>query len=301
MKIKLSVILAVIIICPLLMGAEYFAPRIGGIDSTVKVHDYALLFTAEEKQRLEEYAEDYTAQTSYDFVVFTYDEDTGMTRHQSAEAFYNEGGFSKNGLLLYINMRTRDVYIFLNEDLSGTRSTQVHDSFLDEIVPKLSDGEYYAAVMSYMELSLDFVTENPEHFDRESDNFDTTIPAPDRETNYYQDNTYAGPAQKTVRGVVGTAVRGASFITILAGAAILVFHIVSTAKKPALITYFKGAGINVYRSEDIFTGTHTTKTRHQSSDSGGGSGGGGRSSGGGRSFSSGGGSSSSSSGGGRKF
>ena len=139
MKRLFSVIAAV---CVLTLGVH----SAWGEETTQHVFDNADIFTEAEEAELEARIAQFQLDTKADAVVLTEADGSVTDPELRAQDFYDENGFglgeNRSGVILYINMTTRDItacasgetkYVLMNTDL---------DTVIDAGYDKLSSGEY---------------------------------------------------------------------------------------------------------------------------------------------------------------
>ncbi|MCU9615335.1 TPM domain-containing protein [Caldibacillus lycopersici] len=130
--------------------------------STQHVYDYANLLTSTEVKQLENLAAELGAERETDFIILTTDNTDGKDVVQYMEDFYDDmaPGYDKphgNTAILTVDMEHRDVYLAgfykAKEYLDDSRL----ESIREKITPDLTEGNYYDAFASFMELSHDYM------------------------------------------------------------------------------------------------------------------------------------------------
>lgn len=138
------------VVCILTLGVHSACAE----EATQHVFDNADIFTEEEEKELEERIAQFQLDTKADAVVLT-EEDSSVTDPElQAQDFYDENGFglgeSRSGVILYINMATRDIaacasgetkYVLLHTDL---------DTVIDAGYDQLSSGEYAGSMQAML-------------------------------------------------------------------------------------------------------------------------------------------------------
>ena len=118
------------------------------------VVDNAGLLTAEESAELESLAADMSAKTGVDFVILTEYGIGGYDPIDYAAVFYDYGGYSLDGIILFLDMSERDWCIVT----FGTCIESVTDYEIDWIgdvmVPYLSDGQYISGFQMFLEETM---------------------------------------------------------------------------------------------------------------------------------------------------
>lgn len=119
------------------------------------VFDDGMLFTEDERVRLEEEANNLSSQYNMDIVIVTTNDAEGKTSREYADDFFDYGGFGVgddyDGILFLIDMDNREAYI----STSGIGIRYLTDLRLDKILDRvfdegLLDGDYYGAAMGFL-------------------------------------------------------------------------------------------------------------------------------------------------------
>lgn len=157
-----------------------------------KVYDNYGLFTAEEITNLEDTCKQYGEEGKVDIVIITADGLDGKTRKQYLEDFYDEHSFgyeqaTGTAALILINMDSNDRGV----EIQGYGDAEYYvnndriEYMLDDIVPLLSDGNYYDAMVQYAKEVAYYMNEE------EGVNTSPTTGA-EGSGNYYGESSYAG-------------------------------------------------------------------------------------------------------------
>lgn len=261
-----------LLLCVLAIPMAAYAAPVPTVDPSQKVVDYANLLTDEEEFELTQAILNSTAQCGMDMVLVTTEDDLGKRPYEYAEEFFENNGYGvggeKDGVLLYINMDTRDVYFAACGHATAIYSGQIQNYILDNVTPYLSDGRYYEAFTAFIDDSRSYalsmtqeeiiqrygaITEELDRIEAEKFNLTPLMAA-------------------------GIAVPVAVlFVLILLG-----LHNKSMSKKPGIHTYLNQGGFKLIRVEDQFLHTHTSRVAKPQNNNNSGGGGGGihRSSGG---------------------
>ena len=124
--------------------------------------DEAGLLTHDEVEKLTEALEDICHRQSVDVVVYIQDEPIGNPA-QAADDYFDQNGFGYgsqyDGVLLYINMYTRDWYISTSGSCVNAFTDKGIEYIGDKIKGKLGDGDYYNAIDTYIFLCDEFLNE----------------------------------------------------------------------------------------------------------------------------------------------
>ena len=234
------------------------------VDLSEKIYDNADLFTAEEITNLQANALSINSRHSLDVVVLTEARSISGPLARATEFFDGNNfgiGEHGDGIMLYVNMNTRDVYILTTGHAEPLFERHI-ESMLDNITPHLGSGDYHTAAQTFLNLTDNLIERNgglPDYI--------------------YPPDLVPTPISKhiTFSLIVGICV--GLFVTII----LLAIHKRSLPKPPSYHTYLGDEGVKTNHTTDQFISTHTTRTAipKSSSSSGGSSGGGGRSHGGG--------------------
>ena len=270
---KLTVLLLTI---TLLFSAQVaWAARVPDVDSTQKIVDLADLLTDSEESDLAAEIVAATAASGMDFVFFSYSDNSVTDLQQYAEDFYDFNGYGigseYDGVLMYINMGTRDVDMIVCGRPNAVFTASVQNSVMNEVIPHLSEGDFYAGASLFVQETAGYML---------------------RADAATVDQNYAELERQLDRQgkmPVGQALLF-SFLIAAAIIGILALRQRSSMKSaPALQTYFSAEGMRLTLSRDTFLSTHTTKTPIPKNTSSGGSSGGAHRSSSGKTFSGGGG------------
>lgn len=162
MKKRISVILAVIVLC-LGTALPVFAAADGFADKYYRVIDMADLLTESEETALIEMLDEISLRQNMDVIVATTDDLEGYSVGIYADLLYDQClfgyGDNKDGLMLLISMEEHDWYI----TTCGYGIIAFTDAGIEyignQIKSDLSDGDYVAAFMNYAGLCDDFITQ----------------------------------------------------------------------------------------------------------------------------------------------
>lgn len=131
------------------------------------IYDFAKLLTSEEVEHLESLAASYGQETEVDIVILTTNHTDGKTIEQFMGDFYDEKGlgFDKvhgNTVILTIDMNEREVYVagfYKGEEYINNYRAEL---IRKEITPYLSEGDFYGAFSSYINLTKHYLGIKPE-------------------------------------------------------------------------------------------------------------------------------------------
>ncbi len=226
-----------LILCAFLVCLCLSVSAFAWSDTSLLLDDADLLTDSEEEALLAE-LEKISAEQDMDIVVVTADTLNGQTPKVFADDFYDQNGYTEDGILLLVNMEDSDWYI----STSGYGITAITDAGLeymkDQFVSDLTDGNYYDAFITYAELCDDFITQA-------------------RSGNAYDVNNLP----KGSFNVVGA-------LLISFGIALVVAFIITGAMRSKLKTvlpqntakeYIKGGSMNITHSRDMFLYRHVDR------------------------------------------
>ena len=236
----------------------------GGVDTSVKIYDYAGLLTPEQIQSLSEKLITTGEKRKMDLVIVTTDDTKGRSSRDYADDFYDTHGFgyeqeNGSGVLLLLDMDGREIYI----STAGTAIEEYTDGeiedTLDVLVPLMQDGAYMEVCRTFAGEAVRCLTGGDTAqngaYDAGSDRF-TEYDAGGEKTNWL--------------GRAGICLLGAAVIS-----GIIVFFIARGRKSRMTAgsgTYLKNGRIDIRQSSDRFT--HTTVVVRQIPKDNGSSGGG---------------------------
>ncbi|AFM00876.1 MULTISPECIES: TPM domain-containing protein [Desulfitobacterium] len=155
--VKLALLLVIMLyaVCPTGVTAALQEQR---------VFDSAQLFTEDERASLEETSKQYGSESDIDIVIVTTNDLGEKTPQLYLEEFYDANGADENGVyrsaaLLLLNMTpgARSVEIQGYGRLQTYLNNQRIESILDDITPLLADGNYYDAMLGYIEQAASYM------------------------------------------------------------------------------------------------------------------------------------------------
>lgn len=135
------------------------------------ITDDADTITLTELDEVKAALEDVSTRHSVDVAIYTEYDGTITSAMNTADDIYDYNGFGqgddKSGLLLYVNMETRDYWITTTGYCIYAFTDAGIDYIGDEISSYMSDGDFYDAYLMFASLSDEFLTqaENGEPYD----------------------------------------------------------------------------------------------------------------------------------------
>ena len=152
-------------------------------ETTQHVFDNADIFTEAEEEALEERIAQFQLDTKADAVVLTEEDGSVTDPELRAQDFYDENGFglgeNRSGVILYINMTTRDIaacasgetkYVLLRTDL---------DTVIDAGYDELSSGEYAGSMQAMLGKATSVIKRHEDSGEYEDGRYTGAHTAPD--------------------------------------------------------------------------------------------------------------------------
>lgn len=123
--------------------------------------DDANLVAEQEESRINQTLAELSEEHDMDVVIFTEENGSIPSAMEAADDFFDYSGYGKgpdySGVLLYVNMETRDVWISTRGDGITAFNDDGIDYILDEITPMLGSGDFVEAFDEYTEICEDFI------------------------------------------------------------------------------------------------------------------------------------------------
>lgn len=155
-KIQLAIVLALV----LTVIAIPFKTEARDLDL---ITDDADTITLSELDEVETALEEVSENHSVDVAIYTEYDGTITSAMNTADDIYDYNGFGqgddRSGLLLYVNMETRDYWITTTGYCIYAFTDAGIDYIGDEVSSYMSDGDFYNAYMTFAEMSDDFLTQ----------------------------------------------------------------------------------------------------------------------------------------------
>ncbi|MBR1761823.1 MAG: TPM domain-containing protein [Eubacterium sp.] len=255
MKRIISFIFAAIIILALPLNALADSPKYA--------IDGAGLMDESEVSELEEMLASLSEKYNFDIVALTVDSTEGKSPMDFADDYYDYNGYKDDGCLFLISMEERDWWI----STKGYGITAITDYGIEvieaEVVPFLSNGDYFEAFKKYAKTVEEFINEanSGEAFDVDN--------------NYTNDDGYTYNSEDYNSGGFNYSAFIISLIVSLIIAAVVV-SIVKGNYKPVRFRanaedYLVDGSLRVTNQHDRFLFSNVSKTRIEHNSSSGGS------------------------------
>lgn len=212
--------------------------------------DRAELLDSWEEERLTERLEEITDETGVAVVVVTVDGLDGKSVRSYADDWLNHGGYGNDGVLLLIDMDSRQWYI----STAGYGMTAISDASAqrigDRVAPYLGDEEYYDGLCVFADGCEDYIL---------------------------RAQSGQGEPQETESAVPGLETLGIcvliGFVISLIVALCLKAQLKSVRSKPDASSYVRAGSMVVTQSHDMYLYSNTVRTARPKNNSSGHSGG----------------------------
>ncbi len=158
-------IISVLTLCVLLLSLALPASAAG----SNRLVDEAELLSSGERNALAATLDEVSDRWNVDVAVVTVDSLGRKSAMAYADDFY-DARYGSSGILLLVSMEDRDWAISTAGSCIRTFTDAGLDHIADQIVPKLSDGEYYEAFSLFAELCDDFLRQGSTGNPYDSDN-----------------------------------------------------------------------------------------------------------------------------------
>lgn len=123
------------------------------VDTLEKIYDFADLFTMDEEEKLYDEVSNYINKYSLDMAIVTIDYNNKGSAMEYADDFYDYNLFKYDGLLLLIDMDTREIFITTTGDAISMYSDYRIDLILDGVYEDVSNEYYYDASSKFVKIS----------------------------------------------------------------------------------------------------------------------------------------------------
>lgn len=227
-------------------------------DTSIKVYDYANLLEDSEEKTLSTMANEISERLQLDTVIVTIRDSEGKSSMEYADDFFDYNGFGYGndytGILLLVNMQEREVWISTTGKAIRYFNDNDIDKTIDVIYGDLKNGEYFNSAYKFLKTVDSHVNEYI-NWEKVKD-----LPLHLR---------YSRIQILAVCLIIGLTV-SAIVLGVMLG-----LHRLSFSPAPNASVYLTDKEVSLFRSEDRFMSTHTSRRSRNSSSSGGGSRGGG--------------------------
>lgn len=199
--------------------------------------DNAGLLSESQQSRLEEQAQSIRDTYGIDAVILTVDSLSGKSAQAYADDYYDYNGYGSDGILLLLSMEERDWAVSTSGSAQSVVTNSDIDRIMDDILDDLSAGYYGSAFGTFLERV---------------------------ESEYEAGTSVNWGMRLLIALVIGAAVAGIALLVMRRG--------MNTARaQSGASNYMTEGSYDLYRCQDIYLYSHTTKTRKPESSGSGGS------------------------------
>lgn len=232
-------------------------------ESLPAVIDQAELLTAQEEMELEETALSLSGTYEMDIVILTADTLNGASAASFADDYYDQNGYSEDGILFLLAMEEREWYISTCGNAIYAFTDYGLDRLGELVVPYLSEGDYYGGFSVYLEELNVYFEEYRRGFpiDRYLDSYS---PEHREDVVYYEPKS-----QVTIRSVLPISLL-IGFIAALATVLIMAYSMNTKRKQHSAVDYLKQDSYHLRTQRDLFLYSNVTKVRRQENNNHGG-------------------------------
>lgn len=130
-------------------------------ESEQKLIDDAYLLSSYEQDEITQALEDASAQTGWDMIIYTnYNGIDEYDIENYTNEYYDNHGYgigdNKSGIILNIDMSSRQMYVITKGDVMYYISDERNDDMLDAIQYELIDDNYYDACETFVQYTVDY-------------------------------------------------------------------------------------------------------------------------------------------------
>lgn len=130
-------------------------------ESEQKLIDDAYLLSSYEQEEITQALEDASAQTGWDMIIYTnYNGIDEYDIENYTNEYYDNHGYgigdNKSGIILNIDMSSRQMYVITKGDVMYYISDERNDNMLDAIQYELIDDNYYDACKTFVQYTVDY-------------------------------------------------------------------------------------------------------------------------------------------------
>ena len=122
-----------------------------------RLNDSANLLNSYEKSEILDLLNQVSNETGFDLVIVTTNDTNGKHIRDYADDYYDYNGYGIDGLILLIDMGSRDWWISTSGEAINKFSDSTLDYIGEEVALYLSDGDYAQAFKEFMSLSAHYI------------------------------------------------------------------------------------------------------------------------------------------------
>lgn len=134
------------------------------VNEEEKIYDFADLFTDSEESSLYNGSINYKNEHGFELVILTIDDNEGKNFKDYAWDFYDYNYFDINGIILIIDMDSRNYYMSTSGKAIDAYSDNECYYIEDELYEFMSNGDYYGAASHFITLANYYVEYDNENF-----------------------------------------------------------------------------------------------------------------------------------------
>ena len=140
--------LASVLICL----AVLFCIPLSARATTTYIHDYAVLCTSTQRMDLESRSKTIRSSYGMDVVILTAPDIYGKSAQSFADNFYDNNGYSADGILFLLDMGGRQWHVSTSGDAINALSDRDLAVIEEKVIPYLSDGRYYEGFLKFYDI-----------------------------------------------------------------------------------------------------------------------------------------------------
>ena len=230
---------------------KYLILKTPSVDETEKVYDFANLLNETEEENLYNDIKTFISDTNYDLVVVTVNENNKGTAEKYADDFFDYNNFginsSRDGILLLIDMYTREIYISTSGNAIKMYDNSRIDSIIDSGFYELKESKYYECFKNMIEKSLVY--------------FEKGFPSSNKNMIINDDGSIT-----IIKKMPYFFITFVSLILSCIISLVMYFKTLSKIKKQNTVTYLNPE-LSDLKRDDRFVTTYTSKIRRETSSS----------------------------------
>lgn len=215
----------------------------------MRLADEASLLTLAEKNRVQKELDRISTTWDFDVVVVTVPSLNGKSAMEAADDFYEEGGYSEDGVLLLITMAEREWWISTAGSGISLFSDRELDFLEDCFLEGLSDGEYENAFLSFAAACEEVLQpgKTPERLDRYGEE--------------ELDGDWGDPSARRTPGIFSIVISVViGLVAAVTGTGAMKSALKSVQLQPSAANYVRPNSLRVTNSREIFLYRHLSRT-----------------------------------------
>ena len=116
------------------------------------IHDYAVLCSSTERMNLESRSQNIRSSYGLDVVILTAPDIFGKSAQKFADDFYDNNGYSSDGVLFLLDMGGRQWHISTSGRAIDALSDRDLATIESKVIPYFSEGRYYEGFLKFYEI-----------------------------------------------------------------------------------------------------------------------------------------------------